>query len=95
MTDVHATYRASILSQEARSNKIYDEVDDEEYRTVVRARLDEDDFIEDDGCEGYIDNGEDDWDRRRRGSDEDEDDEDDSDDGGQSDAAQSWFPSPR
>ena len=69
-------------------------MDDEEYRTVVRARLDEDDFIEDDGCEGYIDNGEDDWDRRRRGSDE-EDDEDDSDDGGQSDAAESWFPSPR
>lgn len=67
--------------KEARSNKIYDEVDDEEYRTVVRARLDEDDFIEDDGCEGYIDNGEDDWDRRRRGSDEDEDDEDDSDGG--------------
>ncbi len=64
-----------------KAAKIYDEVDDEEYRSVVRARLDEDDFIEDDDGSGYVDNGEeDDWNRRTRGSDDEEDDGD-SDDG--------------
>ena len=70
-------YRTGIKA----AKKIYDEVDDDEYRSVVRARLDEDDFIEDDDGSGYVDNGEeDDWNRRTRGSD-DEDDGEDSDDG--------------
>lgn len=50
-------------------------MDDDEYRSVVRARLDEDDFIEDDDGSGYVDHGEeDDWNRPS-------DDENGSDDG--------------
>lgn len=40
---------------------LYEEVDEEEYKKVFRSRLDEDDFVVDDGGEGYVDNGMDDW----------------------------------
>lgn len=47
-------------------------MDEEDYRTIVKGRLAEDDFIEEDnGVSGYADNGEDHWDR----SEEDEEDE--------------------
>ncbi|SCV75007.1 BQ2448_8036 [Microbotryum intermedium] len=53
---------------------VYDVVDEESYRSVVKGRLAEDDFIEEDGgVSGYADNGEDHWDRT--------DEEGDSDDG--------------
>ncbi|GAA5950464.1 hypothetical protein JCM10213_003586 [Rhodosporidiobolus nylandii] len=43
---------------------VYDEVEEDVYRSVVRGRLMEDDFIEeDDGVSGYADNGMDEWDR--------------------------------
>lgn len=32
-----------------------------DYKKIVRDRLDKDDFIEDDGVGGYADNGMDDW----------------------------------
>lgn len=39
-------------------------MDEEDYRSIVRGRLAEDDFIEEDnGVSGYADNGEDHWDR--------------------------------
>ncbi|KAJ7717680.1 DNA polymerase family B-domain-containing protein [Mycena metata] len=42
---------------------IYDEVSEDQYRSVVRGRLQKDDFVEDDGVGGYVDNGmEEDWD---------------------------------
>jgi len=41
---------------------IYDEVDEEGYKKVVRSRLDQDDFVVDDNGEGYADDGrEEDW----------------------------------
>lgn len=40
---------------------IYDEVSEEQYRKIVKGRLQRDDFVEDDGVEGYADNGMDDW----------------------------------
>ncbi|KAH7105955.1 DNA polymerase family B-domain-containing protein [Auriculariales sp. MPI-PUGE-AT-0066] len=40
---------------------VYDVVTDEQYKFVVKKRLDQDDFIEDDGVEGYVDNGLDDF----------------------------------
>lgn len=40
---------------------LYEEIDEDEYKKVVRKRLDEDDFVVDDGGEGYVDNGLDDW----------------------------------
>ncbi|KAJ7876279.1 DNA polymerase family B-domain-containing protein [Mycena leptocephala] len=53
--------------------KIYDEVTEDQYRSIVRGRLQRDDFVEDDGVGGYVDNGmEEDW----GGADEDEPDSD-------------------
>ncbi|KAF7309528.1 DNA polymerase [Mycena indigotica] len=41
---------------------LYDEVTEEQYRSIVGARLQQDDFVEDDGVGGYTDNGiEEDW----------------------------------
>lgn len=40
---------------------IYDEVSEEQYKKIVKGRLQRDDFVEDDGIEGYADNGVDDW----------------------------------
>lgn len=46
---------------------IYDEVDEEGYKKVVRGRLDQDDFVVDDNGEGYADDGrEEDWEDGRR-----------------------------
>ncbi|KIY66839.1 hypothetical protein CYLTODRAFT_437277 [Cylindrobasidium torrendii FP15055 ss-10] len=42
-------------------SRIYDEVTEEQYRKVVRGRLARDDFVVDDGVEGYTDNGMDDF----------------------------------
>ena len=40
---------------------LYDEVDEEGYKKVVRSRLDQDDFIVDDNGEGYADDGREEW----------------------------------
>lgn len=39
---------------------MYDEVSEENYKKIVKDRLQRDDFIEDDGVDGYADNGMDD-----------------------------------
>jgi len=41
---------------------LYDTVDDEGYKKVVRSRLDEDDFVVDDNGAGYADDGREEWD---------------------------------
>ncbi|SPO31013.1 related to POL1 - DNA-directed DNA polymerase alpha, 180 KD subunit [Ustilago trichophora] len=57
---------------------IYDEVSEDEYRSILRGRIMDDDFIEDDDGSGYVDHGQDEWDDRARGDeDADEDTEDD------------------
>lgn len=40
---------------------IYDEHDETAYNKVVRARLDQDDFVVDDNGEGYADDGREEW----------------------------------
>ncbi len=55
---------------------IYDEVSEDEYRSILRGRIMDDDFIEDDDGSGYVDHGQDEWDDRARGDDDDEDTED-------------------
>ncbi|KAF5871360.1 putative dna polymerase alpha catalytic protein [Botrytis fragariae] len=45
---------------------LYEEVDEEGYKKVVRNRLDQDDFVVDDNGEGYADDGREDWDRDNR-----------------------------
>lgn len=45
---------------------LYEEVDEEGYKKVVRARLDQDDFVIDDNGEGYADDGREEWMGERR-----------------------------
>lgn len=54
---------------------VYDEVDEEGYKNVVRRRLNEDDFVVDDQGEGYADDGREEWQTTRQyhSSDEDSD----------------------
>ncbi|EME88849.1 uncharacterized protein MYCFIDRAFT_35428 [Pseudocercospora fijiensis CIRAD86] len=60
--------------QEAES--IYETVDDEGYKKVVRSRLDQDDFVVDDNGEGYADDGREDWQDERQPMDDSESDDD-------------------
>lgn len=48
----------------SREEDLYDELDEEGYKRVVRDRLNQDDFVIDDNGEGYVDDGREDWDRR-------------------------------
>jgi DNA polymerase alpha subunit A len=45
--------------------QLYDEVDEDAYKKVVRSRLDQDDFVVDDNGEGYADDGREEWDDGR------------------------------
>jgi len=40
---------------------LYTEVSEKVYKTIVRDRLQRDDFVEDDGVDGYADDGMDDF----------------------------------
>lgn len=67
------------LSQwKAGDSELYDEVTDEQYRSIVGSRLEQDDFIIDDDGSGYVDNGMDDW---GGGEDDEESDDEDAFDG--------------
>ena len=43
------------------AENVYDEVDDEGYKKIVRSRLDQDDFVVGDAGDGYADDGREDW----------------------------------
>ena len=45
------------------NNALYEEVDENQYKTIVRERLNHDDFVVDDNGEGYADDGREEWDR--------------------------------
>lgn len=45
------------------AENLYEEVDDNQYKNIVRNRLNEDDFVVDDNGEGYADDGREEWDR--------------------------------
>jgi|SRR5687767_11425676 DNA polymerase alpha subunit A len=55
------------------ANNLYDEVDEDGYKKIVRDRLNQDDFVVDDNGEGYADDGREDWDRVQRYDSESED----------------------
>ena len=57
--------RLSTYKVEEEEN-VYEEVDEEGYKKVVRARLDRDDFVIDDNGEGYADDGREEWMGERR-----------------------------
>ncbi|TDZ30354.1 DNA polymerase alpha catalytic subunit [Colletotrichum spinosum] len=42
---------------------LYEEVDENQYKKIIRNRLDQDDFVVDDNGEGYADDGREEWDR--------------------------------
>jgi DNA polymerase alpha subunit A len=44
---------------------LYEEVDENQYKKIVRDRLNQDDFVVDDNGEGYADDGREEWDRVR------------------------------
>ena len=55
--------------QVEEGGSLYEEVDEEGYKKVVRGRLDRDDFVVDDNGEGYADDGREEWlDERRYNS---------------------------
>jgi DNA polymerase alpha subunit A len=45
------------------ADDLYEEVDENQYKKIVRDRLNEDDFVVDDNGEGYADDGREEWDR--------------------------------
>ncbi|KAL2264030.1 hypothetical protein VTK26DRAFT_3334 [Humicola hyalothermophila] len=47
----------------AEVEDLYEEVDENEYKKIVRDRLNQDDFVVDDNGEGYADDGREEWDR--------------------------------
>lgn len=78
-----ADLRASRVSKGSRldnykiqeAEDIYDEVDDEGYKKVIKGRLDQDDFVVNDNGEGYADDGREEWDDRRPQDDSDSEEE--------------------
>jgi DNA polymerase alpha subunit A len=58
--------------QVQEEEKLYEELDEEDYKKVVRDRLNQDDFVIDDNGEGYADDGREDWSSCRRGDSESE-----------------------
>jgi hypothetical protein len=53
---------------------VYETVDEEGYKKVVRSRLDQDDFVVDDNGAGYADDGREDWQEEREAYDDSESD---------------------
>ncbi|KAI1168035.1 hypothetical protein F5B18DRAFT_599984 [Nemania serpens] len=58
----------------AEERSLYEEVDENEYKKIVRGRLNQDDFVVDDNGEGYVDDGREDWDQAQPYYSESEDD---------------------
>lgn len=56
------------------AEQLYEEVDEDGYKKIVRDRLDQDDFVVDDNGEGYADDGREEWDRAGHYDSESEDD---------------------
>ena len=67
--------KSRFLTIQPEDSELYDEVTDDQYRSIVGSRLDQDDFIIDDDGSGYVDNGMDDWDNAE--DNEESEDEDD------------------
>jgi hypothetical protein len=62
--------------QVEEAEDLYETVDEEGYKKVVRNRLDQDDFVVDDNGEGYADDGREDWQNEQQAYDDSESDGD-------------------
>ena len=51
----------TLTTRQEEDDTIYDEVTEDQYKSIVKGRLQRDDFVVDDGAGGYVDNGMDDW----------------------------------
>ncbi|POS86406.1 hypothetical protein EPUL_000881 [Erysiphe pulchra] len=49
-----------------KQTDIYEEVDEDNYKKIIRDRLNQDDFVIDDNGRGYVDDGREEWDQRLR-----------------------------
>lgn len=49
-----------------KQSDIYEEVDEDSYKKIIRDRLNQDDFVIDDNGHGYVDDGREEWDQRFR-----------------------------
>lgn len=59
---LRASKKSRLSTYEVEEDEqLYEEVDEEGYKKVVRARLDRDDFVVDDNGEGYADDGREEW----------------------------------
>ena len=59
---LRATGKTRLSTYEVKeAENLYDEHDEEGYNKVVRARLDQDDFVIDDNGGGYADDGREEW----------------------------------
>ena len=59
----------------AEEENLYEEVDENQYKKIVRDRLNQDDFVVDDNGEGYADDGREEWDQVHNYGTESEEDE--------------------
>ena len=51
----------TLTTRQEEDDTIYDEVTEDQYKSIVKGRLQRDDFVVDDGAGGYMDNGMDEW----------------------------------
>ena len=65
---------SSPRSQVEEDTDLYDEVTEAQYNSIVKGRLAKDDFVVDDGVEGYMDNGMDDFEEKEMRYESDEED---------------------
>lgn len=64
-----------LINAQEEDAEIYDEVTEDQYKSVVQGRLAKDDFVIDDGVGDYVDNGMDDWGNGSDGAQDDSEDE--------------------
>jgi hypothetical protein len=57
----HSILSTHDTTQDDADVAIYDEVSEDRYKAIVKGRLQQDDFVVDDGATGYMDDGHDDW----------------------------------
>jgi DNA polymerase alpha subunit A len=66
LRELRASGKSRLSTYEVQDEAaIYEEVDEEGYKKVVRERLDRDDFVVDDNGDGYADDGREEWDTQR------------------------------
>ena len=51
----------TFTTHQEEDDTIYDEVTEDQYKRIVKGRLQRDDFVVDDGPAGYADDGMEDW----------------------------------